>query len=83
MHSKRHCDVRCLAKRSMLGGIMTFTEMVDTIAKEGEGWLHIGFERRGCSQVTNYNMHRRWWVIRRDRDMTTGFMTCLRQFTYC
>ena len=37
MHSKCHCNVRRLAKRSMLGGIMTFTEVVDTIAKEGMG----------------------------------------------
>lgn len=45
MHSKRNCDVRRLAKRSMLSGIMTFTEVINTITGEGVSQLHIGCER--------------------------------------
>jgi hypothetical protein len=45
VHSKSDCDVRRLAKRSMLSSIMAFTEVINTIAREGMSQLHIGCER--------------------------------------
>ena len=41
VHSKRNSDVRCFAKCSMLSSIMTFTEVVDTIARWGVSQLHM------------------------------------------
>jgi len=83
VHAKRDGDMHCLAKCSVLSGIMAFTEVINTIAGEEQSSLRVGHKRRGCSQVTNDNMHRSRWVIRRDRNMTTGFVTILCQFTHC
>lgn len=82
VHSKRHRDVRRLTKRSMLGSIMTFTEVIDAIAEKIRVSFHADRKRGQRSQVTNYHMHRRRWVIGCDRDVTTGFVTGLRKFTH-
>ena len=59
----------------------SFPEVIDTIARECVSCTYV--TRQGpCSQGTNFNMHRRWWIIRRDRNRTTGLMASLRQFTY-
>lgn len=83
VHAERDGDLRCLAKCSVLSGIMAFAEVINTIARDERIWPRVGRERGRRSQVTNYDMHRRRWVVRGDRNVTTGFVAGLRQFTYC
>jgi hypothetical protein len=72
--------MRGFAERGVLSGIMTFAEVVDTVAEQCQKRLqHAEMER---SQVANHSMHGRGGVVGDHCDVPAGLRACLSELAY-